>query len=527
MKNNYISKCLMYMTITITIMLTILICFFYNYFRNMYVSQLYNYEDSINYKISENINIYLTETQNQLENISININLLNYINETPKHSEDEITKYLNSNFFINENNNLYKFIYEKKVVDRQMLLRTTVDNDVKGIYKYTFIIKTPIIDPITGYNYGTLNFVANEKLLNNLYNFNNRLNEKFYIVDDNNTIISSTNKSDIDMNITDFITADNDVSYFRNNLNYNNWYIISLVKNVEKSEQIKDMNFFTISIFVLCVIIIFLINIYFNKKMSKPIDYICDTLAEISKGDLDIHFEFEEENEFSRIGDNFNYMLTYIKSLIESVKKEEALKKETEINFLRSQINPHFIYNTLNSVRFYINLQKTEEASEMLILFSRLLRQVSSNSTVEIAIKDELDILYSYIDLQHLRYGDDFHVNINIDESLLDKKIPFFILQPIVENAIFYNIELENTTIINIIINIINDTLVITINDNGIGIDEDILYGILEKTNESIGIRNVHNRIKLLYGKAYGIDITSKVNNGTSVKLVLPIIDRG
>ena len=213
-----------------------------------------------------------------------------------------------------------------------------------------------------------------------------------------------------------------------------------------------------------------------------------------------------------------------IYQLIENVKDRESKIRKSELEFLLLQINPHFIHNTLFSLKCLIAMGKNHEAENMLTDFSSLLASTFRSHDQLITIEQELNILNKYVEVQKYRYGNKFTLNVICNHDLIHCKVPKLLMQPIIENSIFHGIEPCNKPgYITVKISRSEDDLVLVISDNGIGFnktDEPI-----KQITNSIGIENVHNRIKLLFGSKYGLHIESKVNIGTNVCITLPYLD--
>ena len=223
--------------------------------------------------------------------------------------------------------------------------------------------------------------------------------------------------------------------------------------------------------------------------------------------------------------ESFNDMVKWLDDSIEEIKEKEKQKRIAELSFLQAQINPHFLYNTLSGVRFLVSMNRNDDAEEMLYKFSKLLRNILPRASELISLEDEIEIIKTYIELQQIRYPDGFKVDIAIDEKIKNTMVPALILQPIVENAIFYSMESENNKgeiKINGYVN--HEYIIIEISDNGKGMSSIQINNVF-KNKESInrvGVINVHERIQLNYGKEYGIEIKSQEGKGTIVIFKLP-----
>lgn len=210
--------------------------------------------------------------------------------------------------------------------------------------------------------------------------------------------------------------------------------------------------------------------------------------------------------------------------------KIQKEKRKAEISALQMQINPHFIYNTLSSIKWLVWQENKSKASEVIDAFISLLRNTISNKNEMITVSDEIENLKNYVLINHVRYGDKINVNFFVMPECEGYIIPKLILQPFIENAFFHAFTDRDSGSIHVFVNKNNENLICEIIDNGIGMTSEDLKNIYtgnhKKNNNftSIGINNVNDRIKLIYGDNHGVNITSEPERGTIVKLSLPAI---
>jgi two-component system sensor histidine kinase YesM len=215
-----------------------------------------------------------------------------------------------------------------------------------------------------------------------------------------------------------------------------------------------------------------------------------------------------------------NRMAREITLLMDKTIADEKNKKDLEYRMLQNQITPHFLYNTLNSIKWMATIQNAGGIAEMTTALSRLLQTVSKDIRKVVPLRDELSLLNDYLIIQKYRYGDSVTLEKEIaDESLLDTPIPRFTLQPLAENAIFHGIEPKGSgTIVVKVTENKNDTgaseVLVSITDNGIGIKADVIAGM--------GIHNVDERLRYAFGEAYGLCVESEEGKYTSITIRLP-----
>lgn len=264
------------------------------------------------------------------------------------------------------------------------------------------------------------------------------------------------------------------------------------------------------------------------KHIFRRVMRIRDKMGEVIAGDLTVRIPVERDDEFGNIESAFNSMVEQIGRLIEAVRQSEQQKRAAEMDFLHAQINSHFIHNTLTSIRFMLEMDKVREAGEMIFYFSKLLRQTLSRSSEFIPLRDEVDTLKSYVMLQHYRYQDVFEAAYDFPEDILEIDVPALILQPVVENAIFHGVG-HAFTHIRISGRREGQTLVLIVEDDGVGMPEQVQRSVLHKDVplNHVGLRNIHDRIQLNYGREYGLRVESQEGRGTKIIFTLPIYPEG
>jgi two-component system sensor histidine kinase YesM len=223
-------------------------------------------------------------------------------------------------------------------------------------------------------------------------------------------------------------------------------------------------------------------------------------------------------------------MVSRIRQLMDQIVVEQEAKRKSELNALQAQINPHFLYNTLDSIVWMAENGKSEDVITMVTSLARLFRISISRGKNIITVREEIEHARNYLIIQKVRFKNKFSFNIDVDEEVIQYKTLKLILQPIIENALYHGIQyMVEEGSINISAKIAQGKLLYEIADSGLGIKPELLEKILshdskESGGAGVGVRNVHERIQLCYGKEYGIEIQSELEEGTTVKLWLPIV---
>ena len=266
------------------------------------------------------------------------------------------------------------------------------------------------------------------------------------------------------------------------------------------------------------------------EKKTKVIEEIVKAIENIKTGDLETRLNVETNDEFGIIADSYNEMLLNIKKLIEINKEEAKHSAIMEIKQLESQFNPHFLFNTLEMLRYTIKYD-TSVANKIIINISSLLRFSIENKSSEVSLQRDLLYTKNYLDIQKYRFGENFDYEIKAEEGLENYYVPKLIIQPVIENAIKHGYTQVEKMIIYIRVKTVKEKLIISVYNNGKEIEKEILDEIREKLKNKkaeefknhIGLYNIFRRIQLMYGEKYGLRILSRKDKGTSVRVSLPL----
>lgn len=266
------------------------------------------------------------------------------------------------------------------------------------------------------------------------------------------------------------------------------------------------------------------------EKKTKVIEEIVKAIENIKTGDLETRLNVETNDEFGIIADSYNEMLLNIKKLIEINKEEAKHSAVMEIKQLESQFNPHFLFNTLEMLRYTIKYD-TSVANKIIINISSLLRFSIENKSSEVSLQRDLAYTKNYLEIQKYRFGENFDYEIKAEEGLENYYVPKLIIQPVIENAIKHGYTQVEKMIIYIRVKTVKEKLIISVYNNGKEIEKEILDEIREKLKNKkaeefknhIGLYNIFRRIQLMYGEKYGLRILSRKDKGTSVRVSLPL----
>lgn len=279
----------------------------------------------------------------------------------------------------------------------------------------------------------------------------------------------------------------------------------------------------------LCLIVALGISIVLSYTLSGPIKRLETNMKQVEQGNFDIRADITQGDEIGKLARTFNVMIMKIKDLMQQIVHEEALLRQSEIKALQSQINPHFLYNTLESIIWMAETNKMKRVVGMTMALSKMLRYSIGKGEQEVPISMEMDHLSNYLMIQSMRYTGKFSYEIAVDRELHACRILRVVLQPLVENAIYHGIRrMEEHGYISIIGRLVDGDIHITVSDNGLGMDKAKVLALLGPMKEQgLGVRNVHQRIQLFYGHAYGLSFESEPEEGTKVTLRIPRTEVG
>jgi Predicted signal transduction protein with a C-terminal ATPase domain len=300
--------------------------------------------------------------------------------------------------------------------------------------------------------------------------------------------------------------------------------IIAIDYNKLLGDIISSIKINSIYIVIALTLIPILISYFVSDMISKPITKLSKAIKKTGEGDFSIKIPEERDAEFNSLIIKFNSMNEKIQKLIEENYEIKIKEKEAEINALNLQLNPHFMYNTLNLMNLKLIKSGQDEVSEIVMSLSSMLKFTARNKNSLVSFEQELDYLKGYIYIMSKRFEGRFKVEFDVDPEIYEYSIPKFLLQPFVENSILHGFEsIKEGGILKIYCGIKCNMRIFTVEDNGKGMREEKILEIIEDRSNSVGINNVRKRIQIIYGEKYTFDIISKPLEGTKVTIGLPI----
>lgn len=322
--------------------------------------------------------------------------------------------------------------------------------------------------------------------------------------------------------------VDQNVIYSMQSMDNCSWRVVgvSFVDEMIR-ESLRDVAWFLIIAAILILLFALMIGLFLSRAVTRPLRDLSDGMRKFEKdADNYVYEPVGGVREISELSVSFSHMVVRLRELMETVRSEEVNLRKTELKALQAQINPHFLYNTLDSIAWMCERGKTADAVEMVNALARLFRISISRGHELIPIRDELMHAESYLKIQAYRYKNQFSYRFDVEESCMDYLCNKITLQPIIENAIYHGINgLVDEGEITITAREQGEDILFTVEDNGAGMEQETVRAILAKERSDhtgIGIKNVNDRLKIYFGSSYGITIDSAPDEGTRVYIKMP-----
>lgn len=306
------------------------------------------------------------------------------------------------------------------------------------------------------------------------------------------------------------------------------YHIVSIAQQLQVTEPLRTVRNRILLIAVFLNMAFAVLIFFVVRYLMKPMEELRSSMQLVSGGDLKVRAVVYQDDEIGQLSQGFNSMIAQIEGLIEELVTEKMLKKEAEIEALQYQITPHFMYNTLNSIKYEAILQGSQNTADLLEAFIELLQLSASDRGAFITVKQEIHMVQNYVKLQQFRYADCFQVTFDLQPEAENCYVPRLLIQPLVENAILHGIDHRKQNN-RIAISVLCDTgaLAIKVEDHGDGMTPEEIQKLLDGQRKSkfsgIGVSNIRERLRLYYGKNAELRFYSEKGNGTTAVILLPI----
>ncbi|MCI8774650.1 MAG: sensor histidine kinase [Lachnospiraceae bacterium] len=317
------------------------------------------------------------------------------------------------------------------------------------------------------------------------------------------------------------------------------YYIYYQTKSIENlkvqlNDQVQKFIVLWTALLFCLIICILLLSSFIANGITRPIRELCGVTRQISAGDFSARAGVETRDEVSQLADSVNEMSKHLEVMVSQIKEDERKMRYAELRLLQEQINPHFLYNTLDTIIWLIEGNLSEQAVDMVVSLSDFFRLVLSHGKEFITIKDEELHIRSYLEIQQVRYHDILDYEISIEPALYPYRILKLTLQPLVENALYHGIKYKRAkgkiTISGFMIQEGREKKIcLCVKDNGVGMEEEELKRLqkeitrpCQETESGFGLANVNERLRMNFGMAYGLTILSQKGEGTEVRVMIP-----
>ena len=529
--------------------------------------------------ITNNLGDKINHISDYAITLSINSNIANVLKENPTVPKNELEHFLVNSELTNQTQRiigLHKNIYAwdildtenhwfhssttetdqlDSLLDSEILdnLRTNLAFQFLGPFQIsgepTFVVLKSITNIDNTKYLGALVLLIKEANISSVFrNLPDSSSRYFYITNEKRQILSSSSSKGIYEDFSSYAGIDptkyktlaetGSQIFSINNTDFLficksspalNWKVINLIplENLTLDHVVILHNILIISIVVFILSVVF--SILCTSTVTAPIQRLVDKMKSASAGKLDISVSYSSNDELAVLYNQFNLMMQKIQTLLNDIYEEQNAKQKMEVQLLQSQINPHFLYNTLNTIKSLIELDMKETAVKAVSAMSTFYRTSLSKGQFIIPLRQELILTEQYLYIQNLRYMDFVDYEITYESSWEDHgaEIPKLTIQPVVENIFVHGLT-NQMCHIHLNVSIKNNTIYISISDNGSGIPREKLTELNRSIRDfktarySFGLPSINHRISLLYGENYGLTIKSSPENGTTVTIAIP-----
>lgn len=413
--------------------------------------------------------------------------------------------------------------------------------------KHLLLVSRAINDLITFRNVGVMLLFFDEHEIRNIFTgLPEHPLQVIFVADEFGTVFSSSREEMIGKPLSEFYdlfpvsaaglgqSQDTSNRYYYTTNERNGWRVVTVIPNKLIEQKLLQTKYLALGLMVIGIAVIVFLSVVTSKWITKPITSLKNLMLKVQDGDYTVRSDIYRRDEIGRLSHGFNVMINRINEQMTRIIDEQQQKTELELNAMQMQINPHFLYNSLEIIKGMAERQSVQPISEMTLNLAGFYRIALSQGREVITIRDELRLIDNYLKIQSMYLEHTFDYYFEVNEDVLDCKMLKLILQPLVENSIQHGIKgLGRRGYIEIFASVQDDTVRFEITDNGHGIESGKLADINrslavsgERETDSYGIYNVNRRIRLFYGKNCGLHYTSTEGQGTSVTTVIGKIEK-
>ncbi|BFH61033.1 cache domain-containing sensor histidine kinase [Paenibacillus azoreducens] len=413
-----------------------------------------------------------------------------------------------------------------------------------------FIVATKVLqEPTTGQKYGMLYITIDEKDFKPFYSSFTSEGNDVVIIDSSGTVMSSNHASLVGQKNVQLLSYAREIQeqglhvkkvkmmskdelMLAQYLPSYNFYLVNMIDQKQVLGQMVNTK--SIILLVLVIVLVALIIVFLiSRKMTRSLTLLSRQMSKVTSRNFHNYVNVSGGYEIRQLGEAYNYMLDEVNDYVARLVHTQQEQRKAELAALQQQINPHFLYNTLASVKFLVQQGSKEKAVDTIHALISLLQNTISSVSETITVEEELVSLKHYVFINHIRYGERIRVSYFVAPDCNGYHVPKLMIQPFIENAFFHAFNEKESGFIHVLISSDGRQLICEVVDNGDGMDMQQLEQARDKRNQKgsrqlfsgIGVANVHERIRLLYGEDYGVTIASGRGEGTKVRITMPIIE--
>jgi two-component system sensor histidine kinase YesM len=324
-------------------------------------------------------------------------------------------------------------------------------------------------------------------------------------------------------------TTSDDIIALSEEIPFLNGFLVAKIQKGQLFQQLFTVRTTVYTAILICSFALIVMGAWFSRRLAAPIRNLIRQMAIVESGNLDVQLVVDSNDEMGRLSHSFNRMVNRLQVYINEAYIAEIKQKQTELNALKSQIRPHYLYNTLEVIRMNAVDKGVEEVADMILALSNQMKYVIDYGEERVSIRNELEHLIDYFYIISVRFENRFELRTDISTEVnMNWHILKLSLQPIIENAIQHGLRLQGKGTVGLTIEKREGNIVVTVYDDGIGMDSTTLQRVNETLvdpkapSKNVGLKNVHERIKSTFGEEYGLSISSREHIGTSVMLLFP-----
>lgn len=381
------------------------------------------------------------------------------------------------------------------------------------------------LEPVGG---GILHCVIDYETLLERLKFENYNSYSLYIYQGDELLYENDSNEELPIPFTDFCRyRDRDSSVFlirEAELKQTGWMVGCILPKHEFLHSLTALVLQTVIIWLLCIILSLAFIFHFSRRFSGRIERLEQAVRAMEAGNLDVEVVDAQQDEIGNLTVGFNHMVKELRRLIKEVYQGQIAQKKYEMTALRAQINPHFLYNSLSLINWKALEIDAQDISKITLALSRYYRTSLNKGKNVMPIREELDNVRAYLEIQEMFHDFSFDIEVDVDEAILDYETLNLVLQPLAENAIHHGIDRlrKGRGKIRIEGGIEDDVILLKVKDNGIGMSQEKADTILGSKSSGYGVQNVNSRIHLQYGEEYGLRVLSQEGVGTEIQVRFP-----